>query len=235
MCVFQFLGNRWQALLLLSVHRAGPEDLPDAGAVRVCGYALNFLLSNSAVVFPDLKEPCLSSFSLLSIDIEVLECLQRPFDVKQYSMDIPNLGFPQEGGGSAVGRKHLEPEAATVPHVTQVSTVGSHVTEEECPVSIAGGHEEVTGDHVAEEGHVSTAGGHVSTAGGHMTEGQTTGAYKRRKLTRPTLSSVAMYTAQPCKNIPGHTGYLTFATLHTKHSGASSVSPPTTCSSRVID
>jgi tRNA (adenine57-N1/adenine58-N1)-methyltransferase len=33
------------------------------------------------------------------------------------------------------------------------------------------------------------------------------------KLTRPTLSNVTLYTAQPAKNIPGHTGFLTFATL----------------------
>ena len=35
----------------------------------------------------------------------------------------------------------------------------------------------------------------------------------RHKLTRPTLSHVTLYTAQPAKTTPGHTGFLTFATL----------------------
>jgi len=189
---------------------------------------------------------------LFSTDIEVLECLQRPFDVKQYSLDVPNLGFPQEEERDVLGRKHLETGITNVPHVTlegsYVSTVGDHMTEEECHVteechvlekechmSTAGGHEtseeghvNITGGHVTEEGHMSIAESHLNTAGSHLTEGQTTGAYKRRKLVRPTLSSIAMYTAQPCKNIPGHTGYLTFATLHTKRklSGTSSESLP---------
>ena len=33
------------------------------------------------------------------------------------------------------------------------------------------------------------------------------------KLTHPTQSQVTLYTAQPQKTLPGHTGYLTFATL----------------------
>lgn len=33
------------------------------------------------------------------------------------------------------------------------------------------------------------------------------------KLTRPTLSHVTFYSAQPPKTVPGHTGFLTFATL----------------------
>ena len=38
----------------------------------------------------------------------------------------------------------------------------------------------------------------------------------RRKQTRVLASSVDLFTAQPCRNIPGHTGYLTFATLYPK-------------------
>ena len=45
------------------------------------------------------------------------------------------------------------------------------------------------------------------------------------KLTRPTLSHVTLYTAQPAKNIPGHTGFLTFATLPPR-SPQSPRSPP---------
>ncbi len=37
------------------------------------------------------------------------------------------------------------------------------------------------------------------------------------KLLRPTLSVQTLYTAQPVKKAPGHTGFITFATLSHKH------------------
>ena len=41
----------------------------------------------------------------------------------------------------------------------------------------------------------------------------TPGTPTPHKLTHPTQSQVTLYTAQPVKTIPGHTGFLTFATL----------------------
>lgn len=37
------------------------------------------------------------------------------------------------------------------------------------------------------------------------------------KLVQPTLTSHILYTGQPVKKTPGHTGFLTFATLTHKH------------------
>ena len=237
-------------------------------------------------------------FLLTFKDLEVLECLQRPFDVKQYYMDIPNLGFPLEEEESAVKKRCLETKATTGVHVTEgehdsvahvtegeQEEAAAHVTEGEhdSVAHVTEGEQEEAAAHVTEGEHDSgvhvtegeqdsvvhvtegehdsvvhvTEGEHDSVvhvtegeqeeAAAHVTEGeqeeaaalvtdevktaesrvakvQRTSAYKRRKLVRPTLSSCAMYTAQPRKNIPGHTGYLTFATLHTKQqrSGATS-------------
>ena len=217
-------------------------------------------------------------FSLTFKDLEVLECLQRPFDVKQYYMDIPNLGFPLEEEESAVKKRRLETKATAGVHVTEGEQVEDtvHVTEGEQVDHVTEGEQEEAAVHVTEgeqvdhvtegeqvedtvhvtEGEQEEAAAHVTEgeqkeAAVHVTEGeqeedtvhvtegeqeedtvhvtdevntaesrvakvQRTSAYKRRKLVRPTLSSCAMYTAQPRKNIPGHTGYLTFATLHTK-------------------
>ena len=168
-------------------------------------------------------------FPLTFKDLEVLECLQRPFDVKQYYMDIPNLGFPLEEEESAVKKRCLETKATAGVHVTEGEhDSGVHVTEGEHDSEVhvtEGEHDSVA--HVT-EGEQEEAAAHVTdevkTAESHVAKVQRTSAYKRRKLVRPTLSSCAMYTAQPRKNIPGHTGYLTFATLHTKQqrSGATS-------------
>ena len=155
-------------------------------------------------------------FLLTFKDLEVLECLQRPFDVKQYYMDIPNLGFPLEEEESAVKKRRLETKATAGVHVTEGEQVeaAAHVTEGEhdSVVHVTEGEQEETAAHVTDE---------VNTA-----KVQRTSAYKRRKLVRPTLSSCAMYTAQPRKNIPGHTGYLTFATLHTKQQRSGATSEP---------
>ena len=42
------------------------------------------------------------------------------------------------------------------------------------------------------------------------------GAYSGRKLVSPSLGHASLWTAQPTNIIPGHTGYLTSATLHHK-------------------
>ena len=39
-------------------------------------------------------------------------------------------------------------------------------------------------------------------------------AYSGRKLIQPCLSQESMWSAQPSRRSPGHTGYLTFSTLH---------------------
>ena len=118
-------------------------------------------------------------------------------------MDIPNLGFPLEEEESAVKKRRLE-------------TTGVHVTE---------GEQEGTA-HVT-EGEQEGVTDAVTMAEGCVAKVKRTNAYKRRKLVRPTLSSCAMYTAQPRKNIPGHTGYLTFATLHAKQKRSSATDEPT--------
>ena len=185
------------------------------------------------------------TFLLTFKDLEVLECLQRPFDVKQYSMDIPNLGFPLEEEESAVKKRRLETKATTV-HVTEreQGEDAAHVTEseqEEATAHVTESEQEEATAHVTEieqeEGtvHVTESGqgegsahvtDEVNTAESHVAKVQRTSAYKRRKLVRPTLSSCAMYTAQPRKNIPGHTGYLTFATLHTKQQRSGATNEP---------
>ena len=66
-------------------------------------------------------------------DVEVMETLQRPYDVRQYALNVPSMGM-----------------------------ASSHTSH---------------------------------------------------KLTRPTLTQVTLHTAQPTKTIPGHTGFLIFATL----------------------
>ena len=51
------------------------------------------------------------------------------------------------------------------------------------------------------------------------------GAYQdQRKLVQPVQSSVTVQTAQPCRAIPGHTGFLTFATLSAVVAAESSTS-----------
>jgi len=41
-------------------------------------------------------------------------------------------------------------------------------------------------------------------------------AVEEGKLVKPTLETKTIYTSQPTKKIPGHTGFLTFATLYHK-------------------
>ena len=71
--------------------------------------------------------------SIIIADVEVMECLQRPFGVRERTLSVPSLGVA----------------STPTPH----------------------------------------------------------------KLTHPTLSQVTFYSAQPTKTVPGHTGFLTFATL----------------------
>lgn len=78
-------------------------------------------------------------------DIQVIECLQRTYEVKMHTLTVPNVGFA------------------------------------------------ASGDESSSE------------------------AYSGRKLVHPCLSQESVWSAQPSRRSPGHTGYLTFSTLHPSH------------------
>ena len=87
-------------------------------------------------------------------DIQVVECLQRTYEVKMHTLTVPNVGFAASGDDSSE-------------------------------------------------------------------------AYSGQKLVHPCLSQESMWSVQPSRRSPGHTGYLTFSTLYpscnsddTPHSGA---------------
>lgn len=89
-----------------------------------------------------------------------MECLLKPFDVRQYAMTVPNMGFsPQQSLGGTSGDNH------------------------------------------------------VTSSEEHVTQGPAPPPRRAKKLVQPTLCSVPLYTAQPSKSIPGHTGFLTVANL----------------------
>jgi len=130
--------------------------------------------------------------------------------------------------GEQEGTAHVtEGEQEGTAHVTEGEQEGTaRVTEgeQEDTVHVTEGEQEGTA-HVT-EGEREGVTDAVTMADGCVAKVKRTSAYKRRKLVRPTLSSCAMYTAQPRKNIPGHTGYLTFATLHTKQKRSGTTSEP---------
>ena len=76
-------------------------------------------------------------------DIQVIECLQRTYEVKMHTLTVPNVGFTAASGDEPIA-----------------------------------------------------------------------GAYSGRKLVHPCLSQESVWSAQPSRKSPGHTGYLTFSTLH---------------------
>ena len=65
--------------------------------------------------------------------------------------------------------------------------------DQECSVEISSSDQE-TSELTSEEKHSITK-------------------YNKRKLTTPIESTMTMYTCAPHRSIPGHTGFLTFATL----------------------
>ena len=75
-------------------------------------------------------------------DIQVVESLQRTYEVKMQTLIVPNVGFAASGDNSS------------------------------------------------------------------------SEAYSGRKLVQPCLSQESVWSAQPSRRNPGHTGYLTFSTLH---------------------
>ena len=87
-------------------------------------------------------------------DIQVIECLQRTYEVKMHSLIVPNVGFAASGVDS------------------------------------------------------------------------TSEAYSGRKLVHPCLSQEPVWSAQPSRRSPGHTGYLTFSTLHPSHNNNITANTP---------
>ena len=85
------------------------------------------------------------------MDIQVMECIQRTYDIKSHTVIVPNVGFS--------------------------SSEASSVDE----------------------------------------------AYSGGKLVSPCLTQHSLYTAQPSRKCPGHTGYLTFATLHPLEADAQAI------------
>ena len=72
----------------------------------------------------------------------------------------------------------------------------SHVTEDDSAVDVVGAGENYS-----------------STRDTHLPAEKEPAYQDQKKLVHPTQSSITVQTAQPCRAIPGHTGFLTFATL----------------------
>ena len=104
--------------------------------------------------------------------------------------------------------------------------IGISLTEADCcsrkrPCDTSGVCQMSDDSHVTEGGNSIEAVEHRTAGESHMTaltsdtqlSAKVGSAYMDRKLVQPIQSSVTVQTAQPCKAIPGHTGFLTFATL----------------------
>ena len=150
---------------------------------------------------------------IIPLDIEVMECIHRPINVRRSVIKTANLGL----------RHKLPDDATPTPSVSTVpggddSVVMATVTEEtSCEAVTKTTSESVTtetSEAVTTEAnnevtvHTVTANKDVTSCHGNITRSST--------MDNPELShagSVTMTTAQPATNITGHTGYLTFATL----------------------
>ena len=119
---------------------------------------------------------------LNSEEVEVMECLQRPYDVRPCVINLPHLGDPPVLVG--YDRAGLASSCHRLLSLYQDSiSMQSCASEGVAPVSSG----EVCGE-----------------VGG------------RKRTKSPVTSSITMYTAAQLRAIPGHTGYLTSATLHCK-------------------
>ena len=131
---------------------------------------------------------------LLYIDIEVMESIHRPINVRHSVIKTANLGL-----------KHKPTTVAT--SNTATPTDGEATT--------AGGSDTVTMDTTVEG---------MSNEPVTMETGDKTAATGCQGNIKSTDSAdlkyaglVTITTAQPATNITGHTGYLTFATLPIRH------------------
>lgn len=133
-------------------------------------------------------------------DVEVMECIHRPINVRHSVIKTANLGLKRPSPTSSVDM------ATTTGGSDNVSVTMDTVTE--------GTHSKA----VTKETNDTVTVKKDSTG----CQGNSTGCQDdfTRKMNNSELSyagSVTMTTAQPTTNITGHTGYLTFATLSPTH------------------
>ena len=73
----------WQTLLLLTMHGAGPAHMPAATSPGV-HRSVSGLVSET-------------SDDILT-DVDVMECVQRPYEVKTHPLTVPDVGVADESG-----------------------------------------------------------------------------------------------------------------------------------------
>ena len=137
------------------------------------------------------------------LDIEVMECIHRPINVRRSIIKTANLGLRHKPSDDVTST----PSMSIVPGGDDSSVaIDTAVTEE------------TSSEAVTKETNkaVTMETSNNSTTYTETVNKDVTGCHGNITMNNPELSyvgSVTMTTAQPATNITGHTGYLTFATL----------------------
>ena len=130
------------------------------------------------------------------LDIEVMECIHRPINVRRSVIKTANLGLRHKPSDHVTST----PSMSIVPGGDDSSVaIDTAVTEETSSEAVT---KETSNNSTT---YTETVNKDVTGCHGNITT-----------MNNPELSyvgSVTMTTAQPAANITGHTGYLTFATL----------------------
>ncbi len=88
------VSAQWrQAVLLLPMHGAGAEDMRAAA-----NSGLHRLVNGCGLSY--------SGSGVLPVsDVDVVECVQRPYEVKTHTFTVPDVGAEGDAGGGACGWK----------------------------------------------------------------------------------------------------------------------------------